>query len=52
MTKKVMKIESENLMVCKICGARHWAMESPETGKFYRGAWQCQNGCKYEQVVE
>lgn len=49
MTKKVMKLldDRTGLMECRVCGARHAANIRPlSNGKFYRGAWQCQNGCK------
>lgn len=51
MTKKVMELidESTSLMQCKVCGAKHHAqIKSGSKGKFYRGSWQCQNGCKLE----
>ena len=51
MTKKVMKLIdlSTGEMECKVCGARHFACIKPDSnGKFYRGAWQCQNECKLE----
>lgn len=54
MTKKVMRLidERTGLMVCKVCGAKHWA--SLQSGvdradgrtNYYRGSWQYQNGCK------
>ena len=45
--KKVMKLVdvSSGKMECKVCGAVHWAILK-EGGKFRRGNWQCQNGCK------
>jgi hypothetical protein len=34
-------------MKCKVCGSIHWATIKPQrNGRYYRGAWQCQNGCK------
>jgi len=47
MTKKVMKLVNPETgeMQCKVCNARHWA-NLKSGGKFYRGSWQCQNGCK------
>jgi hypothetical protein len=51
MTKKIMKLVNKhtNEMQCKVCGAIHWALIEPcSGGKFYRGSWQCQNGCKLE----
>ena len=52
MTAKVMKLldPSTGLMECKVCGRRHWANVRPESdGRFYRGAWQCLNGCRLKQ---
>lgn len=49
MTKKVMKLidPHESIFECKVCGARHGAVIKPNSnGKYYRGAWQCLNGCK------
>jgi hypothetical protein len=34
-----------------VCGSEHYAMQNPDKGRFYRGAWQCQNGCKMGKVV-
>lgn len=51
MSKKVIVLLDPNtgLMECKICGSRHWANIRPgSNGKYYRGSWQCQNGCKFE----
>lgn len=48
-TPKVMRLFDLNtgLMECKVCGARHLASIRPNSGgRYYRGAWQCQNGCK------
>lgn len=49
MTKKAMElIDAESgKMKCKVCGAEHIA-NVQLGGKFKRGAWQCQNGCKEE----
>ncbi len=49
MTKKVMKLidPSTGLMECKVCGSRHFAMLSGG-GKYVRGSWQCQYGCKLD----
>ena len=34
-------------MKCKVCGAEHFANIRPNSnGRFYRGSWQCPNGCK------
>ena len=55
MRKKVMKLIDVNTgkMQCKVCGAIHWASVRPQSnGNFYRGSWQCQNGCKLEDKNE
>jgi hypothetical protein len=55
MSKKVMKLvnPSTGEMECKICGARHFANIRPGSGgHYYRGAWQCLNGCRLEDLVE
>ena len=49
MSKKVMKlIDAETgKMECKVCGSIHLANVKPGSGgKFYRGAWQCPQGCR------
>jgi hypothetical protein len=49
MAKKVMTLMDARtgMMQCRICGAVHFAQIKPESGgKYYRGAWQCSNGCK------
>jgi len=39
--------EYAGLMQCKVCGQKHLADMKPNSnGRFYRGAWQCLNGCK------
>lgn len=46
---KVMKLINgyTGEMECKVCGAKHWASIKPNSGgKYYRGSWQCRNGCK------
>lgn len=45
--KNVMRLLNpmSGLMQCRICGFRHWA-SLREDGKFYRGSWQCEHGCK------
>lgn len=52
MTKKTMKLIDpcfQGRMECKVCGAVHFASIKPNSnGKFYRGSWQCQNGCKID----
>ena len=51
MTKKVMKLlePRSGMMECKVCGNRHWANIRPDSGgHYYRGSWQCENGCKLE----
>jgi len=47
--KKVMKLvnPSTGEMVCKVCGAIHWGILKSGS-KYFRGAWQCQNGCTLE----
>lgn len=55
MTEKVMKLLNPvtGLMKCKVCGARHFANIRPASGgKFYRGSWQCQNGCRLGIAIE
>ncbi len=49
--RKVMRLldPSTGLMECKICGSRHMA-NRVGGGKYYRGSWQCQNGCKLEDL--
>jgi hypothetical protein len=50
-SRKVMKLLDTNtgLMECKVCGARHFANLKPNSrGNFYRGSWQCRNGCRLE----
>jgi hypothetical protein len=47
-TPKIMKLidPSTGLMECKVCGAQHFAMIRPHSnGYYYRGSWQCVNGC-------
>ena len=49
MSKKVMKLTCSytNQMECRVCGSVHYAMIRPHSGgRFYRGAWQCINGCR------
>lgn len=60
MTQKVMKLidERSGLMECKVCGKKHLA--SLQAGvdradgitRFYRGSWQCENGCSLEKKSE
>ena len=39
--------EYTGLMQCKVCGQQHLADIKPRSnGRYYRGAWQCLNGCK------
>ena len=47
MTKKVMKLinPSSGLMECRYCGRRHCGMLK-SGGRYVRGSWQCQNGCR------
>ena len=49
MSEKVMKLIEPHTgrVECKVCGAEHWANVRPQSnGRFYRGSWQCVNGCK------
>jgi len=51
MSKKVMKLinPSTGEMVCPKCGYTHFASIKPRSnGKYYRGSWQCKNGCKLD----
>ena len=51
MTKKVMELidERTGLMKCKVRGFEHQAQVKPESnGKFFKGSWQCDKGCKLE----
>jgi hypothetical protein len=52
MTKKVMKLidPSTGVMECKICGRRHIA-NLRGGGHYYRGSWQCLNGCKLDLLA-
>lgn len=36
-------------MECRVCGAEHFARIA-RGGHYYRGSWQCQNGCKPENL--
>lgn len=52
-SKKVMKLidPTTGLMECRICGSRHLANIKPNSnGKYYRGSWQCSNGCKTDMI--
>lgn len=56
MTQKVMTLldERSGLMECTVCGSKHFA--SLQSGveradgvtRYYRGSWQCNNGCRPE----
>ncbi len=51
MSKKVMTLIDpyKGLMECKVCGAHHYAsIKSGTNGNYYRGSWQCTNGCKLD----
>ena len=53
MSKKVMKLVNPYTgeMECKVCGSTHWANIKPMSGgRYYRGSWQCVNGCKLGAV--
>ena len=47
MTKKVMKLldPRTGLMECRICDQRHFA--NLKSGRYSKGSWQCQYGCKF-----
>ena len=55
-TKKVMRLIDPitGKMECKVCGSIHFAQIQSGTeradgkARFYRGSWQCQNGCKLD----
>ena len=41
------------LMVCKVCGTKHWANIRPNSnGMYFRGSWQCQHGCMINSEKE
>lgn len=46
-TPRMMKLIDKQTgeMQCRACGAKHFA-SIREGGRYYRGSWQCQNGCK------
>lgn len=53
MPQKVMKLiePSSGLMICKVCGAWHYASIRPgSNGRFYRGSWQCRYDCKLNDL--
>jgi hypothetical protein len=53
MTKKVMKLIDpyKGLLQCKVCGQLVFGMIKPDSGgHFYRGTWQCPNGCRLEEI--
>ena len=48
-TPKVMKLVDPSIgrMKCTVCASEHYASVKPHSdGQFYRGAWQCLNGCR------
>jgi hypothetical protein len=52
--KNVMELidDSTGLMKCFVCGQEHFANLKPNSdGEFYRGAWQCSNGCTLDPRV-
>jgi len=52
-TPKVMELidSSTGLVKCKVCDATHLANIRPNSGgNYYRGSWQCQYGCKLEDL--
>jgi hypothetical protein len=49
MTSKVMQLVNPEtgLMRCRVCAAVHFGPIRPGSGgRFHRGAWQCQHGCR------
>lgn len=52
MTKKVMKEVGNGILQCKVCGQIGYpSLQSGTERKdgvtrYYRGSWQCPNGCK------
>jgi hypothetical protein len=56
--KKVMRLLdlSTGLMECRVCGKRHWANiqsgadRAANVARYYRGSWQCSNGCKLPET--
>lgn len=51
MSKKIMWLtdKSSSLLECRVCGNVQAASIRPQSnGKFYRGSWQCRNGCKLD----
>jgi len=51
---KMVKILNERTskFQCRVCGKVWWANINPDTGKFYRGSWQCPMGCKLKDLKE
>jgi len=51
MSKKVMRLIDPytGCMECKVCGARHFA-NLRRGGYYRRGSWQCQYGCKLDDL--
>ena len=50
MNGKVMKLVDPRTgkMQCRMCGSVHWANVG-SGGRYYRGSWQCQNGCRLKR---
>jgi len=51
MHNKIMRLadKSMSLLECRVCGNVQAASIRPQSnGKFYRGFWQCRNGCKLD----
>ena len=51
--KTVMRLvdSSTGLMECPVCGHRHLANIRPDSGGcYYRGSWQCPNGCTKDMI--
>lgn len=55
MTWKAMRLidPQRSEFECKVCGSVHCGAIKPNSaGHFYRGTWQCQNGCTREDYEE
>lgn len=52
MTRKVMLLldPSTGYMQCPVCGRAHWAMLR-RGGYYYRGSWQCLDGCELPRGI-
>lgn len=55
MTWKAMRLidPQRSEFECKVCGSVHCGAIKPNSGgHFFRGTWQCQNGCTREDYEE